>query len=118
MSKMFSLTTNKHFTKSHTLPKSHRVRRNLIVRANKTPQELKQLLRNEIAKANDVCCDMTKSDLDCMLQWDVIDDLSHALRTAIDDEKHQQEHQEHQEQLDEQKDKNHIWDTSKKTFDL
>lgn len=110
---MISLTNNKHFTKFNPVPKKcHRVRRSLVVRASKTPQEIKQLLRNEIAKANDVCCDMSKSDLDCMLQWDVIDDLSHALRDAIEDEKRQQE------QLNEQIDNDYIWNTSKKTFDL
>lgn len=110
---MFSLTINKHFTKTHTVTaKNHKVRRNLVVRASKTPQELKQLLRNEISKANDVCCDMTKSDLDCMLQWDVIDDLSHALRIAIEDEKRKQE------QMNEETDKSYIWNTSKKMFDL
>jgi hypothetical protein len=109
---MFTLTINKPLTRTHAVTKSHTVKRNLIVKASKPSQEIKHLLRNEIAKANDVCCDMTKSDLDCMLQWDVIDDLSHALRIAIDDEKRQQE------QLDEQTDKNYIWNTSKKTFDL
>lgn len=87
-------------------------RRNLVVKASKSPQEIKELLKKEIAKANDVCCDMTKSDLDCMLQWDTIDDLSHAYRSALEDEKRKQE------ELNEKMDKEYLWNTRKKMFDI
>lgn len=109
---MLSLSANKHLLKSHTIKRSYKLKRNLVVRASKSSQEIKDLLRKELAKANDVCCDMNKTDLDCMLQWDVIDDLSHAYRNAVEDEKRKQD------ELNEKIDKEYIWDTSKKTFDI
>jgi len=109
---MLSLSVNKQFSKSHTIMRTNRVKKNFVVRASKSSQEIKELLRKELAKANDVCCDMTRSDLDCMLQWDVIDDLSHAYRNAVEDEKRKQD------ELNEKTDREHIWNTSKKTFDI
>lgn len=109
---MLSLSVNKTLLKGHTIIRSNRVRKNFVVRASKSSQEIKELLRKELTKANDVCCDMTKSDLDCMLQWDIIDDLSHAYRNAVEDEKRKQD------ELIEKTDREHVWNTSKKTFDI
>lgn len=90
----------------------NKTRRNYAVRASKTPQEIKDMIRVELAKANDVCCDITKNDIDCMLQWDIVDDLSFAYRRAVQEEKRQQDI------LNEKADKDFIWDTRKKTFDV
>lgn len=102
---------NKITSKSHIKPGINS-RKRFVVKASKTPQEIKEMIRTELAIANDVCCDINKSDLDCMIQWDVVDDLSFAYRRAVEEEKRKQE------LLNETKDKDFIWDTSKKTFDV
>lgn len=82
------------------------------VRASKTSQEIKEMIRTELAKANEVCCDMNKSDIDCMLQWDIVDDLSFAYKRAVEEEKNKQD------MLNRNNDKGFIWDTREKTFEL
>lgn len=89
-----------------------KTRKNYVVRTSKTPQEIKDMIKAELAKANDVCCDMNKSDIDCMLQWDIVDDLSFAYRRAVEEEKRKQD------MLSEKVDKDFIWNTRKKTFDV
>lgn len=102
---------NKITSKSH-IKSGITSRKRFVVKASKTPQEIKEMIRAELAIANDVCCDINKSDLDCMIQWDVVDDLSFAYRRAVEEEKRKEE------LLNEKKDKDFIWDTRKKTFDL
>ena len=107
---MLTLSTNKYCTRLHKVTRSCRVRNSVVVKATRKSQDIKELLQKEIAKANDVCCDMSKSDVDCMLQWDVINDLSQAYRSAVENEKREQELRE------QQADGDYIWETSKKTF--
>lgn len=58
-----------------------------LTRSSRTPSEIKELLKTELAKANEICCDVTKSDLECMIQWDTVDELTHAYRNAKEEEK-------------------------------
>lgn len=109
---MLTLNINKTLYRKSCVKTNGKARRNCVVRASKTPQEIKDMIRVELAKANDVCCDINRSDMDCMLQWDIVDDLSFAYRRAVEDEKRKLDI------LKEKKDKDFIWNTHKKTFDV
>lgn len=108
---MISIYKTSRVINSHSIKTVHR-KNNFIIKASKTPKEIKELIKKELDKANEVCCDINRSDVDCMLQWDIVDDLSIAYRKAVEEEKGKQH------LLNEEKDKDFIWDTRKKTFDL
>lgn len=109
---MLTLNINKTMHNRYSIKNVNKQRNQYVVKACKTPQEIRDMIRTELAKANDICCDINRSDMDCMLQWDIIDDLSSAYRRAVEEEKRKQK-----EKIEEA-DRNHSWDTSKKTFDI
>ena len=109
---MLTLNINKTMCQRGSTKTINKKRTSCVVRASRTPQEIKDMITLEIAKANDICCDTNRSDMDCMLQWDIVDDLSFAYRRAIQEEKRKED------VLNEEKDRNFIWNTRKKTFDV
>lgn len=109
---MLTLKINKTIYNRGSIKNVNKIRNQCVVRASKSPQEIRDMIRVELAKANDLCCDINRSDMDCMLQWDIVDDLSFAYRRAVQEEKRKQHESE------EETDRNYLWDTRKKTFDL
>lgn len=64
---------------------SGNVRPITMVKSSKTPQELNNMMRDAIQQANAACNDPDTRDLDCMLQWDAVDDITKAYNKAVDE---------------------------------
>ena len=61
-------------------------RSRIVVKSSKTPDEINEMIRKEIKKTNDVCVDMNNSDLECMINWDTIDELTTAYHQSVEDQ--------------------------------
>ncbi len=64
---------------------SGNVRPVTLIKSSKTPQELNYLMRDAIQQANAACNDPDTHDLDCMLQWDAVDEITKAYNKAVDE---------------------------------
>lgn len=58
----------------------------LIVRkSSKSPQQLSDMMYQAVDTANNACNDPKITDTECLVLWDVVDDISKAYNKALDE---------------------------------
>lgn len=60
--------------------------RSLVVRkSSKSPQQLNDMMHQALTTANNACNDPMITDSECMMMWDVVEDISKAYNKAMDE---------------------------------
>lgn len=64
----------------------HRSKMSLVVRkSSKSPQQLNELMDQALITANSACNDPSVTDTECMMMWEVVEDISKAYNKARDE---------------------------------
>lgn len=53
--------------------------------SSKSPQQLSEMMHQALDDANKACVDPKVTDTECLILWDVVDDISKAYNKAIDE---------------------------------
>jgi mannose-6-phosphate isomerase class I len=57
----------------------------MVRRSTKSPQELNEMMHQALDTANKACNDPKVTDTECLVLWDVVDDISKAYNKAVDE---------------------------------
>lgn len=56
-----------------------------IMRSSKSPQKLNEMMHEAIDTANKACVDPLVTDTECLVLWDVVNDIDKAYNKAMDE---------------------------------
>lgn len=60
-------------------------RKTSVIRSSKSPQKLNEMMQEAIDAANKACVDPLVTDTECLVLWDVVNDIDKAYNKAMDE---------------------------------